>query len=69
MGLMKFQAFASMTHGFKQAAEQQGGTATTEMDEIKRMFLETNPWFLGLTGLVAMLHVVYEPLPHETAIR
>jgi hypothetical protein len=59
MSLMKFQAFASMTHGFAEAAKQQGGAGTAEMDEIKRMLLETNPWFLGLTALVSLLHVVY----------
>lgn len=58
MGLMKFQVFASMTHSFNEAAKQQGSAAGAEMDEVKRMLLETNPWFLGLTGLVSVLHVV-----------
>jgi len=48
-----------MTHGFKEAAKQQGHGANAEIDEIKRMLLETNPWFLGLTALVSILHVVY----------
>ncbi|KAL0580511.1 hypothetical protein V5O48_001498 [Marasmius crinis-equi] len=51
MSYMKFQIFASMTHGFNEAAKQQGAGASAELDEIKRMLLETNPWFLGLTGL------------------
>ncbi len=59
MSWMKFQLFASMTHGFKEAAKQQGQSANAEIDEIKRMLLETNPWFLGLTALVSILHVVY----------
>lgn len=59
MGLIKFQAFASMTHGFSEAAKQQGNGASGEIDEVKRMLLETNPWFLALTGLVSMLHVVW----------
>ena len=58
MSFMKFQIFASMTHGFKEAAKQQGQSSSAELDEIKRMLLETNPWFLGLTGLVSILHVV-----------
>jgi len=58
MSFMKFQIFASMTHGFKEAAKQQGQGSSAELDEIKRMLLETNPWFLGLTGLVSILHVV-----------
>jgi len=56
---MKFQMFASMTHGFNEAAKQQGQTGSSELDEIKRMLLETNPWFLGLTALVSVLHMVY----------
>ena len=51
--------FASMTHGFNEAAKQQGQASGAELDEVKRMLLETNPWFLGLTGLVSVLHIVY----------
>lgn len=58
MSFLKFQIFASMTQGFKEAAKQQGGASGSELDEVKRMFLETNPWFLGLTGLVSVLHMV-----------
>jgi len=47
-----------MTHGFKEAAKQQGQASGAELDEIKRMLIETNPWFLGLTALVSILHVV-----------
>lgn len=47
-----------MTAGFDEAAKQQGASGASELDEVKRMLLETNPWFLGLTGLVSMLHVV-----------
>lgn len=58
MSWMKFQLFASMTHGFNEAQKQQGQGSSAEFDELKRMLLETNPWFLGLTGLVSILHVV-----------
>ncbi len=47
-----------MTQGFKDAEKQQGSAANAEIDEVKRMLLETNPWFLGLTGLVSVLHVL-----------
>jgi hypothetical protein len=59
MSWIKFQIFASMTHGFNEAAKQQGQMGNSELDEIKRMLLETNPWFLGLTALVSVLHMVY----------
>lgn len=58
MSYLKFQIFASMTQGFDEALKQQGGGAGAEIDEVKRMLTETNPWFLGLTGLVSILHVV-----------
>ena len=58
MSYFKFQIFASMTHGFNEAAKQQGGVGNAETDEIKRMLVETNPYFLALTALVSMLHVL-----------
>lgn len=58
MSYFKFQMFASMTFGFQEAIKKQGGGSTAELDEVKRMLVETNPWFLGLTGIVSVLHVV-----------
>lgn len=54
----KFQLFASMGAGFNEAAKQQGGASTAELDEIKRMLVETNPYFLMLTAAVTVLHSV-----------
>lgn len=58
MSYFKFQVFASMTFGFQEAIKQKGGGSAAEFDEVKRMLVETNPWFLGLTGVVSVLHVV-----------
>lgn len=66
MSFFKFQIFASMTHGFDEAAKNGGGAS--EIDEIKRMLLETNPWFLGLTALVSILHVVFEMLAFKSDV-
>ncbi|KAF8806284.1 cleft lip and palate transmembrane 1 [Phlegmacium glaucopus] len=68
MSFFKFQVFASMTHGFNEAAKSQGGGASNELDEVKRMLIETNPWFLGLTGLVSILHVVFEMLAFKSDV-
>ncbi|KAJ7887500.1 cleft lip and palate associated transmembrane protein [Mycena olivaceomarginata] len=68
MSFMKFQVFASMTHGFKEAVKTQGGGAGAELDEVKRMLLETNPWLLGLTALVSILHVVFEMLAFKSDV-
>ena len=59
MSYWKFQIFATMTASFQEAAKQQGGAGTAEIDEIKRMLVETNPYFLLLTATVSVLHVVY----------
>jgi len=68
MSYFKFQMYAAMTNGFKEAAKQQGAGAGAELDEIKRMLIETNPWFLGLTGLVSVLHVLFEMLAFKSDV-
>ena len=45
-----------MTVGFRDAAKQQGTGA--EVDELKRMLTEANPYLLALTGIVTILHTV-----------
>jgi len=62
----KYQIFASMTAGMDEAAAKNGGAS--EIDELKRMLLETNPWFLGLTGLVSILHIVFEMLAFKSDV-
>lgn len=57
MSYFKFQVFATMGVGFNEAAKQQGASVA-EFDEIKRMLVETNPYFLMLTALVTVLHSV-----------
>ena len=59
MSYFKFQMFASLGFGFNEAAKQQGGVGTAGIDEIKRMLVERNPYFLLLTAPVSVLHVVY----------
>ncbi|KAJ7693835.1 cleft lip and palate transmembrane protein 1-domain-containing protein, partial [Mycena rosella] len=68
MSFMKFQIFASMTHGFQEAAKNQGGGAGAELDEVKRMLIETNPWLLGLTAVVSLLHVLFEMLAFKSDV-
>jgi len=68
MSYFKFQLFATMGQGFKDAAKQQGGGANAEIDEIKRMLVETNPYFLGLTAIVTILHSVFEMLAFKSDV-
>lgn len=61
MSFFKFQLFAAITDSFDKSASGQatgigGGVGSGEIDMVKRMLLETNPWYLGLTILVSLLH-------------
>ena len=58
MSYWKFTIFASLTQSFAEAAKQQGASSASELDEVKRMLVETNPYFLALTGAVSVLHVL-----------
>jgi hypothetical protein len=50
--------FSTLTASFEQVAQQQGSSSGGELDEIKRMLTETNPWFLALTAAVSVLHMM-----------
>ncbi|TRM66436.1 cleft lip and palate transmembrane protein 1-domain-containing protein [Schizophyllum amplum] len=67
MSYMKFNLFTTMTASFNEAAKQQGGGGA-EFDEIKRMLLETNPYFLALTGFVTVLHMLFEFLAFSSDV-
>lgn len=54
---MKFQAFATFSQGFDEAANKGGGTSA-DLDEVKRMLIETNVWLLITTAVVSMLHML-----------
>lgn len=58
MSYWKFSIFAALTQSFAEAAKQQGSTGSAELDEVKRMLVETNPYFLALTAFVSVLHVL-----------
>ena len=47
--------FTSFGAGLDDAATK---SSNAEIDEIKRMLIETNPYFLALTATVSILHVV-----------
>ena len=45
-----------------------GAMADGESDTFKRVLLEGNPWFLGLTGAVSLLHSVFDVLAFKNDI-
>lgn len=63
---MKFNILASLTASFDQSAQQQGTGA--ELDEVKRMLVETNPVLLVTTALVTILHMLFEFLAFSSDV-
>jgi len=68
LSFMKFQLYASLSSGFDEAAKSGQGAATAELDEIKRMLIETNPFLLILTAVVSVLHIVFEMLAFSSDV-
>lgn len=67
--MWKFNIFASLDDSMKQQANSPlGGMSSGDMDEIKRMFLETNPVLLGTTIAVSCLHSLFEMLAFKNDI-
>ena len=44
------------------------GSSDKDLDDIKLMFLETNPYLLGLTVVVSLLHTVFDTLAFKNGI-
>ncbi|KAG0213457.1 hypothetical protein BGX28_004312 [Mortierella sp. GBA30] len=67
LSYMKIQMYASMDVGMKKQSGLMGGTGG-EMDEVKRMLVETNPYLLLLTVVVSCLHSAFEMLAFKNDI-
>ncbi|KAL7751743.1 hypothetical protein RI367_002742 [Sorochytrium milnesiophthora] len=66
--MFKFQLYVGMADNFKKQKDNLGSTGS-ELDEVKRVLLETNPWFLALTMTVSMLHSAFEFLAFKNDIQ
>ncbi|EJT97514.1 cleft lip and palate transmembrane 1 [Dacryopinax primogenitus] len=67
MGWMKFQIYASVGFGFDQQSKT-AGSGGAEIEEIKRMLIETNPILLITTVIVSLLHTLFEFLAFKSDI-
>ncbi|KAK3814201.1 MAG: cleft lip and palate transmembrane protein 1 [Benniella sp.] len=67
LSYMKLQLYASLDMGMKRQADMMGGS-TSELDEVKRMLIETNPYLLILTAVVSALHSLFEMLAFKNDI-
>ncbi|KAI7904476.1 cleft lip and palate transmembrane protein 1-domain-containing protein [Cokeromyces recurvatus] len=69
ISLWKFNIFATLDDSMKQQANSPlGGMTAGDIDEVKRMFLETNPVLLGTTIVVSLLHSLFEMLAFKNDI-
>ncbi|KAE8148478.1 CLPTM1 domain protein [Aspergillus avenaceus] len=71
----KFSMMASVDESAKQTAKQAafgastpGGGDGSEFEMVKEVLLNTNIWLLGTTGVVTILHMVFETLAFKNDI-
>ncbi|KAI8799504.1 cleft lip and palate transmembrane protein 1-domain-containing protein [Cladochytrium replicatum] len=65
--LWQFQLYQQFDESFKMQ-ETMMGVSEGETDQVKRMLLETNPWLLGITVFVSVLHSVFDFLAFKNDI-
>lgn len=69
ISMWKFNIYANLDESMKQQANSPlGGMTSSDLDEVKRMFLETNPILLATTIFVSCLHSVFEILAFKNDI-
>ncbi|ORZ01241.1 cleft lip and palate transmembrane protein 1-domain-containing protein [Syncephalastrum racemosum] len=69
LSMWKFNMYAMFDDSMKQQANNPlGGMSSHEMDEVKRMLLETNPYLLVTTAAVSLLHSAFEFLAFKNDI-
>ncbi|KAJ5107755.1 Cleft lip and palate transmembrane 1 [Penicillium angulare] len=75
MANWKFSIITSVDEGSKQSARQAaeggpvpGGGDGTEWEMVKEILLDTNIFLLGTTGIVTILHMVFETLAFKSDI-
>ncbi|KAF2550397.1 hypothetical protein F2Q68_00036828 [Brassica cretica] len=68
ISMMKWQLFQQVDQSF-QMQRSYGSMLDGESDELKRVFLEGNPYLLGITMFVSMLHSVFDFLAFKNDIQ
>eukprot|EP00727_Mastigamoeba_balamuthi_P012327 m51a1_g7717 putative cleft lip and palate transmembrane protein 1 (600) ;mRNA; f:124295-126800 len=68
IGFTKLSIFIQTESQMRMQMALTGGVVEQEMDELKRIILETNPWFLGLTMLVSTVHMFFDFLAFKNDI-
>lgn len=74
ISFFKFQLISSMDFSFKQSTNNpnvalgQSASTGAELEEFKRVLIETNIYLLGTTAIVSLLHTVFEMLAFKNDI-
>ncbi|KAI8900570.1 cleft lip and palate transmembrane protein 1-domain-containing protein [Globomyces pollinis-pini] len=68
LSMWKFQLYTQFEESFRMQTEMMG-VDKSETEQIKRMFLDTNPILLGITVLVSVLHSVFDFLAFKNDIK
>ena len=68
MSMLKLSLFVQMESQLQTQISWSGGVVEEEMDEIKRILTETNPYFLGLTMVVSIVHSIFDFLAFKNDI-
>ena len=75
MNNWKFSLYASIDEGTKQNQRQAAsggpmpaGGDGSEFEEFKRVLVDTNIWLLATTGIVSILHMIFEALAFKSDI-
>lgn len=68
MSFIKWQLYVQMGQSFEMQ-KSFGSVGEGEEDELKRMFLETNPILLGTTIIVSILHTLFDFLAFKNDIQ
>ena len=75
MNNWKFSLYASIDEGTKQTQRQAAsggpmpaGGDGSEFEEFKRVLVDTNIWLLATTGIVSVLHMIFEALAFKSDI-
>jgi hypothetical protein len=67
ISLNKWQWHVQTAHSFNLQA-QMGAVGEGDSDEFKRMLVETNPYLLGLTMVVSLLHTIFDVMAFKNDI-
>lgn len=66
LGTTRFHWMVQMYHSIQMHKEM--GTPESEMEDVRRMFVETNSWLLVITITVSLLHVILDLLAFKNDV-